>query len=1084
MASTNIKPTLSKPVSQLSKGYEKTFNDVMNKKHVKLNEDDMLYEVDNGLNEVEQSLKKKIFSLAKMEALVFSDPKLSAKYEEMAENGEEKYGYHYNETIQNMLFNDYVLNSPKYLQKYKQAVPKEKKRRDKSGINQLKKTGEETMQHKIDIKPTKLAPTGLKPMVKEDDEPVTKVEFLVNEKDPGNPDLFAYFPEEISHGNYKTAYSHVGQHSSASPEYAKESRPATPEEYAPLKAELESIGYNLEVLNGMSEMTGSGGGAGGMGGAFGGGSGQYSAPLGYKKKVAEDDEFEEPTEPEEDDCVISSNGNKYSVSCGSKFLGDFIEWDDAMNKVITWQDSNKFYPNIWFISDHGNASIIDREGNIINETTGSGSSGAFYGPAMWGSGDLMKAKGKAKVKKTPAWKGGTIIQESNYLTESNGFEEFIKILNEDDSFNKGLGKEYQSTHTGSNEGMGVSPIKQSSDRKAKEKKISDNTMLFVDQDVDLMRDKDVDILHNDMTKKNTFFPHKDNPNLKDDGISGTLKEVNKNNTGKENNTIINDTSAFTSNTVKGWDKADKDTEMNTIKTGELEGKNLEEKSVSKAQQRFMGMVHAVQKGELSPNKVGGKVAKAADSMSYKDADDFASTKHKGLPNKVDEIYPDALIGNDIVDIKPQQGEKPFTLGDKKYQYEIAKFKDGHFDNVVYSFSDDVYYDYKKWRELMGLDKNNVKEETQTMIQSDGMSMSNKAVPTGDQSTNVDMGARSTGGGGSMSESVNLLEEINNELKAFSIHQDKLKKMTEDRKPSALVLKDRLGVENEKNFKKDLKNSSVSKIVDIENALEYGDQQTEVKDPYELGQKLEKGEKKSADMESGEALKDVGNSTNDAGDEIPKRNLTTEEQDEVKKYKLNLKDYVYDNKPDKRFEDRMKSDMGEENYKQRQINLEFRGKAPMYNKDPQPTAPTTADKVQFDKEQTGWNERVGLKEGMVSGKYFDNLGKKKIVDFDLKEVQEITDIKEAEKLQKLSLEGLGNTYTQKVIVNENVVKAMNEHKFFTDGTKVFAMKNPVQNLNENEQKTEKRPVNEQFNKMKHLLGYKPDDYINTKNNRRI
>ena len=76
-----------------------------------------------------------------METLVFSDHLLSAKYEEMSENGETRFGYHYNETIHNQLFNDYVLNSPKYLQKYKQAVPKEKKRRDKSGINQLKKTG-------------------------------------------------------------------------------------------------------------------------------------------------------------------------------------------------------------------------------------------------------------------------------------------------------------------------------------------------------------------------------------------------------------------------------------------------------------------------------------------------------------------------------------------------------------------------------------------------------------------------------------------------------------------------------------------------------------------------------------------------------------------------------------------------------------------------------------------------------------------------------------------------------------------------------------------------------------------------------
>ena len=63
-------------------------------------------------------------------------------------------------------------------------------------------------------------------------------------------------------------------------------------------------------------------------------------------------------------------------------------------------------------------------------------------------------------------------------------------------------------------------------------------------------------------------------------------------------------------------------------------------SVSKAQQRFMGMVHALQKGEIKPSKVSGKVKKAAKSMKKKDADDFASTKHKGLPNKVkkEELY--------------------------------------------------------------------------------------------------------------------------------------------------------------------------------------------------------------------------------------------------------------------------------------------------------------------------------------------------------------------------------------------------------------------------------------------------------------
>ena len=57
-------------------------------------------------------------------------------------------------------------------------------------------------------------------------------------------------------------------------------------------------------------------------------------------------------------------------------------------------------------------------------------------------------------------------------------------------------------------------------------------------------------------------------------------------------------------------------------------------AVSKAQQKFMGMVHATQKGDMdSPSP---EVEKAADSMSDTDAKDFASTSHKGLPDKKDE----------------------------------------------------------------------------------------------------------------------------------------------------------------------------------------------------------------------------------------------------------------------------------------------------------------------------------------------------------------------------------------------------------------------------------------------------------------
>lgn len=57
---------------------------------------------------------------------------------------------------------------------------------------------------------------------------------------------------------------------------------------------------------------------------------------------------------------------------------------------------------------------------------------------------------------------------------------------------------------------------------------------------------------------------------------------------------------------------------------------------SKAQQRFMGMVHAYQKGELKD--APKSVKKAAKSMTKKAAKDFAETKHKGLPEKVKEAH--------------------------------------------------------------------------------------------------------------------------------------------------------------------------------------------------------------------------------------------------------------------------------------------------------------------------------------------------------------------------------------------------------------------------------------------------------------
>ena len=70
-------------------------------------------------------------------------------------------------------------------------------------------------------------------------------------------------------------------------------------------------------------------------------------------------------------------------------------------------------------------------------------------------------------------------------------------------------------------------------------------------------------------------------------------------------------------------------------------------AVSKKQQRFFGMVRAAQKGEGAASP---EVAKVASEIKKKDAKDFASTKHKGLPMKKEETVFEG-------DVHSGQGEK-------------------------------------------------------------------------------------------------------------------------------------------------------------------------------------------------------------------------------------------------------------------------------------------------------------------------------------------------------------------------------------------------------------------------------------------
>lgn len=104
-------------------------------------------------------------------------------------------------------------------------------------------------------------------------------------------------------------------------------------------------------------------------------------------------------------------------------------------------------------------------------------------------------------------------------------------------------------------------------------------------------------------------------------------------------------------------------------------------AVSKAQQRFMGMVHATQKGDMeTPSKDVKTVAK---SISKKDAKDFASTPHKGLPDNIKEMILSELRSIGVIqkeyfsvidDIKKTLSAYKDNKGTDKEKQIVSKLK--------------------------------------------------------------------------------------------------------------------------------------------------------------------------------------------------------------------------------------------------------------------------------------------------------------------------------------------------------------------------------------------------------------------------
>ena len=1249
----DIEPTFEDPKTDMGKNFEKKFTQNMRKDNVS---NKFLEEADSLLNEKEQSLKKKIFQLDKMEALVHGDQQLSAVYNKMAEDGDEKYGYHYNETIMNLIFNEYILNSPKYLQKYKMTVPKEKKRRDKSGINQLQRAGQ------IDQKREELRKkqTAQKKQYKSEGE-------IHNNSLPGT------LEEKTTSGNFGIA-SGVGgfdvhrdgtNRTEQSYDTMKEPIREEQEQYLEITTPIGSeddklftdvinqgIDSHLEgftqskfdvkdtslgkrrVLNfhtsevpllvrrleeiGTDEAM------------------MWAENINNETNLDEDMVQEHHHETREDQINFITRKNKSLRVNDLKDLSDdeinqiYLSLENEMDVDETTgaASAGAFTPALQMeskeqeervsalyhqaleklgltdydyesdMSDEQRQSITDyiktnlesrptpTIGSIgeseekeepIDETTTSASSGQYSGPF---------GKNRHKKLDTPAWEGGEIIGESEYLTDPSGFKKFInemeeaeKMKGEDPCWDgyemvgkkKKGGKEVPNCVPKQDESALRKPdlkkpgLKEFEMSDTSVPTMTENTPFSFEKlkniDTQMLGNVFVDLM-NVMEKYGEVAQEtglKDNISMVKNAID--LRPDKENLTPEAQQALKK--SAPWWKRMFGMREGDEETLQALDQDLQADGVNLNlteeappgmEDWIKDRKEDFKKQYgdkweevlyatawkrHNKEKNEGEVNEINpivGSMAVGAGGAIADRAMDKVFGKNESVePNKHPEAA-SAEMAKKIEDVLEPSGLSFDQLSDDEQQMV--------FDELGIGSEEEIAGVAEPQMEESIIDQPPVEDRDSTTmkLKSDGMGMS--SAPT----------ISPVGGiGESVNESEEVLEDVSTrtkcksdevpvkgipinkkggckkkfsdkekqeaetsphniesrrkrmakyekeleakkgeysqELEKNKKQMDKLKgkEVNEDKRPSALVMKDRLGVENEKNFKADMEDSPIKDVMDAQDELKAMDQMENVPDnPYELAEKIEKQHLETND---GKAFKNMGDSTNDKGDEIPKRNMTSPEEREKDMITKRQSDWVFDNEPSERFEERMKKDMGEEIYKQRQDKMEYNAEAPMYNKDPQHTQETEVEKDQFDKNASTWNERDGVKknklkkiddlmESMMTGKYRDEFGKTKLINFKLNETIEAE--QPCESCVKINLDGMGNAYTTRVDENFDMRQLMDSFEFYMNGGQVTRVKTSGRQIMSEGETKEKPMVNEQLEKMRKLMGYDPSKHVNTDN----
>lgn len=1162
-----IKPTNRKPLGKMSKKLEKNFSTQL------AGTDINLKEVDSMLSEKEHSFKKKFWDLGKMESLVHSDPILSAEFQDMSEDGQEKYGYHYNETIMNMLFNKYVTNDQGYQQKYLNSVPAEKKRRDKSGIHQLQQKGEEKMEKK--------SPQA---------EGGEMMDNNLNSGGGGTFDDREYLNHRIEK-NYDTMEEPIKNNVDVDETTGAASSGAFTTALGAKNNVYEND--DCEDCEEQIDETTTSASSGAFEGPFHkkGKDHVTNKPAWEGGKMIGENYLTDPSyfkrlhesfgEPNDDSLVGMAENN-------------IVEYDMTNDKQVLQKNLKDTLAQMSGLLD--NPSSEAKKSYEFMKSTAQNISqqlGVPFREPTKGGGNVMQQIGKflgLREAEEDLSRDGMV----RTIVGSGRYGDHDSVNRHDDNTLKSM---YQNSKMAdkslapdANRGMerGIGEDIELSEHHLNNK---NDMVKFIMQngrgkfgDIEMLNHQSDDVIKSIYNKvEQTMGSLDPEANRGMEKSIGEAEDVNEDlsktvqydsqRSGEEPfemngekwqyvNAIYPDGKKDIGVYKFGHDLVydfewfnktyiDKDVNENPLigmaatAAGSAIGSKIGDKIMGEAQggvdeNTLNGIVQMLQQllpkhsdqievyKNLAHSTVktffGGDYQKAFNAIKAK-MGGLMSRSNEGIldtegsartaPNdgsSASETMKDTQMGGfDLVENKGDHDLKTHGRADDigfANQNALGEFGvsregyggfNGEGDGDHPNYKDPSKFEAPRNGDLskynkMTEGKEAMCEDCGSQLDEDGHCRKDEFPVAGkiagekgscrkkktddnradDNKFNVEFRHKQE------KERADNVEkkhtDYTKELENNKKHMTKLKEMVEgkdineDKRPSALVQMDRLHKDNSKNFKADMKVGNTAQTQVDQDELTAKDQIEEVSDnPYDLAEKIEKEKIKEHEFNS---LKNEGNSTNDDNKEIPKRNLTDDEAEDVMLNRgLGMQDIVYDNKPDERFDERMKKDMGDQIFDQREEKMKFRADAPMYNKDTQPVEKGT-EETQFDKNISKFNNPKGIKENrIVAGKYIDDLGRIKIVNFNINEAVEVKadDVVGA----KLNLEGMGNTYTQSVSENKDMRDMMDSWKFYMNAGKVTKVANGKQTLTEGEIK---QPINEEVQKMLKLSGYKPSDYV--------